>query len=299
MSTTACKKCGGHFAKSRPTCPTCGHANAVAKHESGTTLLFTGILVAVAIWGMATKSYLEMFGLVALIMAIGAIAAGRVSAKQQKSMEKQLEELPSFTVSQQMVGSDGNFGLAIDENSQKICLIDNRYEIPEFRIVSYRDIISCELFQDGSTVTKTVRSSQIGGALVGGLALGGIGAVIGGLSGNTKSTEKVRRIDLHIIVKDTKNPLHDVNFLNIETKTEGLIDGAYYQQSLQKARHWHGLVEVLIRCADTEDKQSGVGVAQVAQPSLADEIKKLAELRDSGVLTDEEFKSQKAKILGS
>lgn len=297
MSTTACKKCGGHFAKSRPTCPTCGHANAVAKHESGTTLLFTGMLVAVAIWGMATKSYLEMFGLVTLVMIAGAIAAGRVNAKQQKSMENQLEELPSFTVSQKVVGSDGNFGLAIDENSQMICLIDNRYEIPEFRIVSHNDIISCELFQDGSTVTKTVRSSQLGGALVGGLALGGIGAVIGGLSGKTKSTENIRRIDMRIIVNDTKNPLHDVSFLNIETKKEGLIDGNYYQQALQKARHWHGLIEVLIRRADTEDKQFGAGVDQLAQLSLADEIKKLAELRDSGVLTDEEFKSQKAKIL--
>lgn len=40
--------------------------------------------------------------------------------------------------------------------------------------------------------------------------------------------------------------------------------------------------------------------AQVDQGKLvADELEKLAKLRDSGVLTDEEFAAQKAKLLGS
>ena len=297
MNTTACKKCGVQFAKSRPKCPECGYVNSVANHVSGSMLLLTGIVVPIAIWGMATKSYLEMLGLVILVSVIGGIAAGRVSAKRQTVMEKQLGELPDFTVTQMVVKGDGN-GLAIDENSLKLCLIDSRYEIPEFRVISYKDIISCELFQDGSTVTKTIRSSQIGGALIGGLALGGIGAVIGGLSGKTKTTEKVRQIDLRIIVNDMNAPLHDVRFLSVETNKEGLVGGNYYEKSLHEARHWHGLVEILIRRADTEDKQLSSSTAQMAQPSFSDEIKKLAALRDSGVLTDEEFKIQKRKMLG-
>lgn len=38
-------------------------------------------------------------------------------------------------------------------------------------------------------------------------------------------------------------------------------------------------------------------VAVPSAPSIADELKKLAELRDSGILTEEEFASQKAAIL--
>ncbi|TFV64066.1 UNVERIFIED_ORG: SHOCT domain-containing protein [Bacillus sp. AZ43] len=34
------------------------------------------------------------------------------------------------------------------------------------------------------------------------------------------------------------------------------------------------------------------------QPDLADRLRKLAELRDAGILTDEEFAAQKAKLLG-
>jgi len=40
-------------------------------------------------------------------------------------------------------------------------------------------------------------------------------------------------------------------------------------------------------------------VATSRAPDSLDQLKKLAELRDSGVLTDEEFAVQKAKILGS
>lgn len=39
-------------------------------------------------------------------------------------------------------------------------------------------------------------------------------------------------------------------------------------------------------------------VAPPASTSVADELRKLAELRDAGVLSDEEFASQKAKLLG-
>jgi hypothetical protein len=33
------------------------------------------------------------------------------------------------------------------------------------------------------------------------------------------------------------------------------------------------------------------------QPDLADQLRKLADLRDAGVLTDDEFAAQKAKLL--
>ena len=39
-------------------------------------------------------------------------------------------------------------------------------------------------------------------------------------------------------------------------------------------------------------------IRDVVGSSTADEISKLAELKEKGVLTDEEFQSQKAKLLG-
>jgi hypothetical protein len=40
-----------------------------------------------------------------------------------------------------------------------------------------------------------------------------------------------------------------------------------------------------------------VSAAAQAQPDIADQIRKLAELRDAGILTSEEFEAKKADLL--
>ncbi|MBS3955339.1 MAG: SHOCT domain-containing protein [Methylomicrobium sp.] len=216
-------------------------------------------------------------------------------SKKRKAMKIYLLEVPDFSVTQKVIGADGTTGLAIDEQQKKVCLIDHRQQNISCRVVSYESLLSSELFEDGSTVTKTVRSSQIGGALIGGVALGGVGAIIGGLSGKTNTSGKVKRIDLRLIVNDTQNPLHDVNFLNFEMNQ----DSPNYQSAMKTARHWHGLIEVLIKRADMEDRENPATISQTQPISIADELKKLADLRDLGILSVEEFQQQKAKLLGS
>lgn len=202
-----------------------------------------------------------------------------------------------FLMTQYVILNNDKNGLAVDENSKEICLFENNDNDISSRVLSYKDLLSVELVEDGETITSTARTSQIGGALIGGIALGGIGAVIGGLSGKTKTSGTVRKITLRLVVNNTKNPLHEISFLNLETgikKTD-----SRYKDAMQKASHWNGLIEVLIKRADTEDKENAVNnVIQVSQSSIADEIKKLAELRDAGILNDAEFQQQKEKLLG-
>jgi hypothetical protein len=76
-----------------------------------------------------------------------------------------------------------------------------------FKIFSYRDILESEVLEDGHSVTKTSRSSQLAGTLVGGLLLGGVGAIIGGLSGKKTTHKKVTRIELKVVVNDTSHPI--------------------------------------------------------------------------------------------
>ena len=235
-------------------------------------------------------------------VAIGfiiAIAQAAATNNKKKDMESRLTALPDFSPTQQVMGCDGNSGLAVDEPRKKICLITNSAGGVSERIISYKDIFSAELFEDGTSITKTVRSSQVGGAVVGGLLLGGVGAIIGGLSGKTETSGKIKRIDLRLIVNDTKLPLHDVAFMNVEGKKDGII----YPQAIQQARLWHGIVEVLIKRADAEVKISQIEERlpppALPAPSVADELKKLAELHSSGVLTSEEFQQQKVRLLSA
>lgn len=239
-----------------------------------------------------------VFIFIAVVLVIGVAQVINTSNKKEE-MELKLKSLPEFYPTQQVMGCDGNSGLAVDEPRKKICLITNNGTIVSQRIISYKDIFSVEIFEDGTSVTKTMRSSQIGGAVVGGFLLGGVGAIIGGLSGKTETSGKIKRIALRLIVNDTNAPLHDVAFMNIEGKKDGTI----YTHAIQLARRWHGIVEVLIKRADAEERNLQASEYQIPptlpSASIADEIKKLADLHNSGILTPDEFQQQKAKLLGT
>lgn len=244
--------------------------------------LLAFVIVAAAIWALI----------------YGIIQIDKTSAERGAALRDHLAQIKDFTVTQQVFGIDdsGLTGLAIDEERKKVCLIDRPQQTISTRVVAYKDLLASELFEDGVTITKTNRTSQIGGALLGGLALGGVGAIIGGLSGRTQTTGKVRKIELRITVNDTKKPIHHVSFQDSEQAKESMN----YQCAIKLARHWHGLVEVLIKQADMEDKVNITNDrSKIRETSVADEIKKLAELRDAGLLSAEEFQQQKARLLRS
>ncbi len=232
------------------------------------------------------------------ITVIGVIALGVMieinTQNKIKAMEDHLCRIIDFSATQKVIGLDGNTGLAIDEERKKICLLDYSQQNVAVRLFSYSDLLSSEIFEDGITVTKTVRSSQIGGALAGGLAFGGMGTIIGGISGKTQRYGNIESIDLRLTVNDTRNPLHCITFLDREAKK----DGFRYKQAFQQARHWYGLIEVLIKRADLEDKTIHArDTPKILSGFIADELKKLAELRDRGILSNDEFQQQKMRLL--
>jgi hypothetical protein len=221
-----------------------------------------------------------------------------IRSRRKTEIDATLSSLQEFDSTQQIIGCGVVSGLAIDETRKKICLITYNDGVLN-RIFSYKDILSVELFEDGSSITKTVRSSQIGGAVVGSLVLGGVGAIIGGLSGKSSTSEVIKRIDLRLVINDTNVPLHDINFMNTPCKKSNSI----YKDAIKQARHWHGIIEVLIKRADSEERNQQASTQQISLESssfsVADEIRKLADLHNSGVLSSDEFQKQKNKLLGT
>jgi hypothetical protein len=121
------------------------------------------------------------------------------------------------------------------------------------------------------------------------------------LSGKTVGTTSslVTRIELRIIVNDTRQPSIVVPFLTTQrSRSEPL-----YANIRRDVERWHETVSVLIRRADMKraaasTQPASPAVSAVAVNSIADELKKLAELRAAGVLTEEEFVAQKQRLLG-
>jgi hypothetical protein len=143
-------------------------------------------------------------------------------------------------------------GIAIDDKSKQICLINTaplgeRFKTLDLKaiaelefeialnVISYNDIIESEIIAEGKTITKTSRVNQFAGAAIGGLLLGGVGAVIGGLSGKTETSKNIKDVSLKIIINDMSNPVHIIPMTSDNP-------GA----ALQEAQRWYDLLSIAI-----------------------------------------------------
>lgn len=134
-------------------------------------------------------------------------------------------------------------GLSIDEENMKICLIRILNTGVKHRIVGFKDLMACDIVRDGESVIKTSRSSQVGGALVGGLLLGSTGAIIGGLSAKQQLAQEINTITLRITINDLNNPVYDCLLNSTPLKD----DPVYAKQIEELALHWFKVMEVIIK----------------------------------------------------
>jgi hypothetical protein len=245
-------------------------------------------------------------------------------------IDKGISGLPNFSATYKFMAEDGKSGIAIDEQNRKACLTTYAYGNLNYKIIDYRDILEAEILEDGHTATKTSRTSQAASALIGGVLFGGVGAVVGALTGSSRTKGKIKRVDLKIVVNDVKVPVFMLNFMNVEGAQGGFI----HKAAMQKAEEWIGRLKVLIRLADDEDhvaerRKAELTASAISQPvakprhkalkrtaearhhqvmirdpsdvgrtlDRVDKLAKLVKLRDEGVLSDDEFQKAKKHLL--
>jgi len=89
--------------------------------------------------------------------------------------------------------------------------------------LSIIDILSSEILEDGSTLTKTSRTNQARGALLGGILSDSLKAVVDGLLDSTVLKNLVNIIELTMAVNNKFNSIYTINFLDIRTKKYSMI----------------------------------------------------------------------------
>lgn len=240
----------------------------------------TGIVVLVVIIGM--------FGL-----AIWGIIENDKN-KGKKDDTKNVIKTDNFNPDNVLVKTPSStnqvVGVAIDRNSNQVCLIEGE----SFRYIKSNELIESEVMIDGKTVTKTSRASQFAGVAVGAVLLGGVGAIVGGLSGKTITEEKAKGVKLKIVVNDINNPFHVIDF--IEMTNAGSTPP---KMALGEAKEWHELLSTIIKINERDAKEQGEKQASVGSSSMSEEIRSLSELKNSGALSEEEFQEAKAKLISS
>lgn len=150
-------------------------------------------------------------------------------------------------------------------------------------IFRYDEIISFELLEDGDVVSK----GGLGNAVVGGMLFGGVGAIVGGVTGKKKSKMEVRELALKIVTRNEMCPQVFINFLTTgPIKSGSLVYNGYKASAQQIITQLTVIMDNLQR---KEETRAYIG---------ADEIMKYKKLYDEGILSQEEFEAKKKQILG-
>lgn len=240
-----------------------------------------------------------------LVLIIGGVILALYAAKKEednvkkrsKIIDEKITRLSNFTITQKVVGLNYFYVFAVDHSHRKIAYIEEDYEI----VLPYDKIICVEIDEDNTTIASKSTSRSIGGAIVGGIIAGGAGAIIGGLNGNTITKKVVSLVQVKLKLRDINAPaiiikcFDSKSMLGIpETKTEGK-NGQLYYQGLEDARMISDLVSVIIDDVDKKETE----VRNTNKGSIVDEIAKLAELKEKGILSEDEFLEQKRKLLNN
>lgn len=191
-------------------------------------------------------------GTILLLLIIGFIVIIFMLPKEvvEQKLKKNIKRIRDFDATQKILKENESKGILIDSNRHKVALIHGANNI---KIYGFKDILGVELIEDGKSLMKTSTSSVAGRAIVGGLFLGPLGAVVGGVTGKKSEEERVMEISLNILLNDTQNSIYSYTFLK---KSNGVKkDSLEYKQAMEKAKKWHANIKVVINRAEDGDTQ--------------------------------------------
>lgn len=177
----------------------------------------------------------------------------------------------------------GNY-IEFDEN-KRLWLIPDGFGGKKVnpKIYSFGDIVGYELLENGDSITK----GGLGRAVAGGVLLGGVGAIIGGATGKRKTKTIINSLKIKVTINDTSNPSTYINLITTPTKADSFI----YKTAYSSAQEIISVLSIITQNSSARCEKETNSI------SVADELTKLKKLKDEGILTEEEFISEKNKLL--
>lgn len=157
--------------------------------------------------------------------------------------------------------------------------------------VNFNDIVSYEIFEDGKEVVK----GKAGEVLLGGLLFGVTGMLVA--QNTQREIEKpITSLKLVIRLNNFSQPQIVINFIdnNLDFNAENYK--ATVNAIYENLRLIYSNLEI-IKHNGSQSPEPQVVVPQ-KQNDLKDELVKLKELLDSGLITQEEFDAKKKQLLG-
>jgi hypothetical protein len=113
----------------------------------------------------------------------------------------------------------------------------------DFGFIYKNSIFGCELKIDDNTEYRTSISSAAGRAVVGGLLLGGVGAIIGGVTGRKDARNLVHKVTL-VLYFDSNNGYNGYKEIEVFSDVTGCkMDNSYFRNDYNRAMSWCKFIE--------------------------------------------------------
>lgn len=185
----------------------------------------------------------------------------------------------------------GNY-FAMDDDSKQWAISKGLFSpLSSCAPYRYSDIVDFELLEDGSSVSK----GGLGRAVVGYALFGGVGAIVGGVTGKKKAKQTCTSLMIKITLNDTRHPTEYIKLITSSTPKDGFV----YKSEYKSAQEIMSLLQLIVNSQQHSavvPQQHTVVVNQAA--SAADEIRRYKALMDDGIISQEEFEAKKRKLLG-
>lgn len=192
-----------------------------------------------------SSSYFALFVTVSIVViyAVKAYEESDKNIKQNYStLEKKREKLRSefgMKTSLSSLNMDQNALICLDRNLGKL-YIDNAHTGKDKKfysgsLIDIKNIREIELKENNVGIfnIKTTTAASIASAAVGGILLGGTGAVVGAIAGQNQN--RVQALSLVVHVNDPVTPIITFDFVGNETIKKGTPE---YQRLARRAETW-------------------------------------------------------------
>lgn len=206
----------------------------------GESLMYVGIIIGLLwllIWSQSEKA--------------------KQGRQAQVNTDNQLQDLNLDTDSYFI--QNGLMKIGIDINQRKVFQagIENEssftYEgeyYSKIQIIDLNNVIDVQIIEDNQVTNKVSNSSMIGRSLVGGALTGGVGAIIGGSTAKSNSTNLVKEISLRFKMNDMEKPYYDIS---VFSNSKGIDRGSeFFKNKYKEILNLFGRIELVLEKEETE-----------------------------------------------
>ena len=221
--------------------------------------------------------------LVVIAFVIALIVYIVMSFRENKHRrERHAEILTQNEYSKSIFHEDFDVALYFDEQKKQL-VIENLLGRASCRVVSYSDLLDCEVLVDNTTVMK----GGLGRAAVGGVVAGGLGALIG--ASTTSSTDKTNSMKVRVITVDVSDALIEITIITGATGR----DSQTYKDAEKFAQETFATIASII----AREKKASVSHQYKQQKNIKETLTELEHLLSSRLITEEEFQVKRQEII--